>query len=132
MYNNIMNTLIITNNEKVNIEFINDGNVEYHEDAEQTEILLIARNYIHLGARLIMHPMLGRIKPHETPYKSIFLENVKGEVDFESLIIIEDSIAETKKFLCDTMRKKYDDTMLEDLRYIDYLLLKNGIDEYRR
>ena len=28
--------------------------------------------------------------------------------------------------------KKYDDTMLEDLRYIDYLLLKNGIDEYRR
>ena len=79
-----------------------------------------------------MHPMLGRIKPHETPYKSIFLENVKGEVDFESLIIIEDSIAETKKFLCDTMRKKYDDTMLEDLRYIDYLLLKNGIDEYRR
>ena len=45
MYNNIMNTLIITNNEKVNIEFINDGNVEYHEDAEQTEILLIARNY---------------------------------------------------------------------------------------
>ena len=90
MYHNIMNTLIITNNEKVNIEFINDGNVEYHEDAEQTEILLIARNYIHLGARLIMHPMLGRIKPHETPYKSIFLENVKGEVDFESLIIIED------------------------------------------
>ncbi len=80
----------------------------------------------------IMHPMLGRIKPHETPYKSIFLENVKGEVDFESLIIIEDSIAETKKILCDTMRKKYDDTMLEDLRYIDYLLLKNGIDEYRR
>ena len=105
MYHNIMNTLIITNNEKVNIEFINDGNVEYHEDAEQTEILLIARNYIHLGARLIMHPMLGRIKPHETPYKSIFLENVKGEVDFESLIIIEDSIAETQKF-CATRCEK--------------------------
>ena len=52
MYHNTMNTLIITNNEKVNIEFINDGNVEYHEGAEQTEILLIARDYIHGSSTL--------------------------------------------------------------------------------
>ena len=39
MYHNIMNTLIITNNEKVNIEFINDGNVEYHEDAGVQHLL---------------------------------------------------------------------------------------------
>lgn len=127
-----MDTLIITNNEKVNIMFMNSENVEFYENAGQTEILLKARDYIHMGARLIIHPMPGRIKPHETPYKSVFLENVKGEIDFHSVAIIEDSIAETQKFFNGNMQRKYDETMLEDLRYIDFLLMKNGIEEYRR
>lgn len=127
-----MNTLIITNNEKVNIMFMNIENVEFYGNADQREILLKARDYIHMGARLIMHPMLGRIKPHETPYKSIFLEDVKGKIDFQSVMIIEDSIAETQKFLNGNMQRKYDETMLEDLQYIDCLLIKNGVEEYRR
>lgn len=127
-----MNTLIITNNEKVNIMFMNSENVEFHDGADQMEILLRARDCIHMGARLIMHPMPGRIKPHETPYKSIFLENIKGEIDFQSVMIIEDSIAETRKFLNGNTRIKYDDAMLDDLQYIDCLLLENGIEEYRR
>ena len=127
-----MNTLIITNNEKVNIKFMNSENVEFCDGADQMEILLRARDRIHMGARLIMHPMPGRIKPHETPYKSIFLENIKGKIDFQSVMIIEDSIAETRKFLNGNTRIKYDDALLDDLQYIDSLLLENGIEEYRR
>ena len=96
------------------------------------EILLRARDCIYVGARLIMHPILGRIKPHETPYKSIFLENIKGEIDFQSVMIIEDSIAETRKFLEGNMKQKYDEALLDDLQYIDCLLLENGMEEYRR
>ena len=127
-----MNTLIITNNEKVNIKFMNSENVEFCDGADQMEILLRARDRIHMGARLIMHPMPGRIKPHETPYKSIFLENIKGKIEFQSVMIIEDSIAETRKFLNGNTRIKYDDALLDDLQYIDSLLLENGIEEYRR
>ena len=127
-----MKELIITNNRDVNIAFANSVNVEFHEESDQMEILLIARDYIHLGAKLIMHPMLGRIKPHETPYKSVFLENVRGALDVQSLVIIEDSIAETYKFLDQKINKKYGEAMLKDLRYIDYLLLQNGVDEYKR
>ena len=127
-----MNALIITNNPKVNIEFSNEENVEFHDGAGQEEILRIARDYIHLGAKLIMHPMAGRIKPHETPYKSVYLEKTSGKADMDSIIIIEDSIAETKKFIENTYLKKYDELLLEDLQYIDYLLLKSGVDEYRR
>ena len=127
-----MKALIITNNPKVNIELKDKENIEFHPDADQDEILKIARNYIHLGAKLIMHPMMGRIKPHETPYKSVFLEKTCGETDMESVIIIEDSLAETKKLIQNTYQKKYDEQLLPDLQYIDLLLLKSGIEEYRR
>lgn len=127
-----MKALIITNNPKVNIELKDKENIEFHPDADQEEILKIARNYIHLGAKLIMHPMMGRIKPHETPYKSVFLEKTCGETDMESVIIIEDSLAETKKLIQNTYQKKYDEQLLPDLQYIDLLLLKSGIEEYRR
>lgn len=129
-----MKTLIITNNPKVNIEFSNKEQIDFRPEAGQEHILKAARDLIHLGARLVMHPMMGRIKPHETPYKSVFMEvpDEPCELDTESLIIIEDSIAETDKYLNNTYMRKYDDSLLPDLQYIDLLLLKTGIEEYRR
>ena len=129
-----MKTLIITNNPKVNIEFSNKEQIDFRPDAGQEDILRAARDLIHLGARLVMHPMMGRIKPHETPYKSVFMEvpDEPCELDTESLIIIEDSISETEKYLNNTFMKKYDDSLLPGLQYIDLLLLKTGMEEYRR
>ena len=126
-----MNLLIITNNPKISIEFY-DENVELHEGANQQEILRIARDYIHLGAVLIAHPMAGRLKPHETPYKSVLLETRSGKTDVNSVLVIEDSIAETKKILEHTSMQKYDDELLPDLQLIDLLLLKSGLEEVRR
>lgn len=81
-----------------------------------------------------MHPMMGRIKPHETPYKSVFMEipETACEIDMESLLIIEDSLKQTQKYLNNTYRKKYDESLLPDLQYIDLMLLKVGVEEYRR
>ena len=138
MYYYAMKPLIITNNRKVYDEFSAKVETVFHEDLSQSDILMMARDMIHLGARLIIHPMMGRIKPHETPYKSVFLEipeeretqDAGFKTDANSVIIIEDSIAETGKLLADTMGLKYDDTMLEDLSYLDYLLIKSGLEEY--
>lgn len=129
-----MRTRIITNNPKVNIEFSNMIEVDFRPEAEQMEILTAARNAIHLGGKLIMHPMMGRIKPHETPYKSVFMEipETACEIDMESLLIIEDSLKQTQKYLNNTYRKKYDESLLPDLQYIDLMLLKVGVEEYRR
>lgn len=123
--------MIITNNPKINIEYSNSMEIEFYEDMDQLQILKKARDYIHMGAKLIMHPMVGRIKPHETPYKSVFLEKCEGELDFMSLTIIEDSIAETVKLIENTVYKKYFDDLLPDLQYIDYLLITSGIEEIR-
>ena len=94
-----METLIITNNPRVEKELREAEKIEFHPQAGQEEILRLARDYIHLGAKLIMHPMMGRVKPHETPYKSVFLELCEGQTDMNSVIIIEDSIRETKKLI---------------------------------
>ena len=96
------------------------------------EILTRARDYVHLGSRLIMHPMMGRIKPHETPYKSVFLQVERNEPHFESIIIVEESLAETKEFLENTAQTKYDDRLLDDLQFIDLQLLQSGVEEFRR
>ena len=137
-----MRTIIITNNPRVNAEFFAvperkpvDPEVDYREGATQEEILIIARDLIHLGARLVIHPMMGRIRPNETPYKSVFIEipeeNETRDTDFMSVMIIEDSILETRKFLNDTYMIKYEDDVLEELQYMDYLLMKSGIEERR-
>ena len=140
-----MKPLIITNNPKMQVEFLmnpsdlyRDVDIDFREGADQMEILRAARDLIHLGAKLVVHPMMGRVKPHETPYKSVFLEVPEDDgraggpgCDFMSITIIEDSMAVTAKLLNDTFIKKYDDSMLPDLQEIDRLLIRTGIEEYR-
>ena len=138
-----MKVLILTNNPRVYDEFSplkeggpRDLQIDFFAEFSQLEILKLARDRIHLGAKLVIHPMMGRIKPHETPYKSVFLEVPDTDdsftTDFTSLQIIEDSIHETEKFLNDTYMIKYTGEMLPDLSFIDYLLIKNGMEEYRQ
>ncbi|MBQ7703160.1 MAG: GrdX family protein [Firmicutes bacterium] len=140
-----MKALIITNNPKMNEEFNSNPadlyrsmDIDFREGADQMEILKAARDLIHLGAKLVIHPMMGRVKPHETPYKSVLMEVLEDDdrargvtCDFMSITIIEDSIAETDKFLNNTFRRKYDDSMLPDLQEIDRLLIRTGMEEYR-
>jgi hypothetical protein len=95
------------------------------------DILLKTRDLMHIGGKLLIHPMMGRIKPHETPYKSIILEYNPGKIDFQSVVIIEESIEMTKKYLTGTVYKKYYDEILEDLQYADKMLFDNGIKEMR-
>jgi hypothetical protein len=134
-----MKPLIITNNPLVYDKFSAEEEVLFDAGASQLDILMKARDRIHLGAKLVIHPMMGRIKPHETPYKSVFMEvpeerelqNSGAASDFMSIQIIEDSIHETQKFLDNTFMLKYSDDLLPDLQFIDYILIKNGMEEYR-
>ena len=145
-YNYTMKKIIITNNPRVYDEFFASDDpgaafkdVRYLEGASQEEILISARDLIHLGGRLLIHPMMGRIKPHETPYKSVLMEIPEGGeisagktgTDTMSVVIIEDSLAETKKLLNNTYGMKYSDEILRDLQYIDMLLIKSGAEECR-
>jgi len=92
-----MADIIITNNLCVRGKYSIDYSVDYM-DAPPLEILIRARDYIHKGHKLLTHPMSGSIKHGYAPFKSILITCETGPFDYESLKLIEDSIAIYKTF----------------------------------
>ncbi|WP_240516448.1 GrdX family protein [Brachyspira sp. G79] len=119
--------ILITNNPR--FKEVNSSNIEifYLPDLDFMGILYKARDYIHLCYKLLTHPIVSSIKPYETPYKSIALSNNNGELDLESLELIENSIALTKNFL-DKPRRKLTESIDEDFKLIDYKLVVGAIE----
>lgn len=130
MLSNFKN-IIITNNPKI-VENINCKNIHiyYFEKADFMEILYKARDTIHLGYKLLTHPIVSSIKPYETPYKTIVLSNNKGELDLESIELIENSIELSKNFL-DKPRRKLTKIIDEDFKLIDYELINASIESIK-
>lgn len=91
------------------------------------DVLTAARDCIHLGAKLLAHPMAGRLRPNETPYRTVVLEETEGPLDLSSFEIIEYCLAEEKKY--ESSRKKYDEPLLPDLRFINCEILKSILEE---
>ena len=120
--------IIITNNPKI-LEEISSKNIEisYFEQADFMEILYKARDFIHLGYKLLTHPIVSSIKPYETPYKTIVLTYNNGEIDLESIELIENSIELLKNFL-DKPRRKLTKNIDEDFKLIDYKLISEAIE----
>lgn len=98
-------------------------------DGSARDVLTAARDRIHLGAKLLAHPMAGRLRPNETPYMTAVLDDTEGPLDLPSFGIIEYCLAEEAKYA--PMRKKYDETLLPDLRFINRELLKNVLVELK-
>lgn len=119
-----MNTKIITNNiliqEKLGktllVTLIEGGYID---------VLYNARDRIHAGAKLLTHPLMGSVKPNETPYRTIIIENCKGDLDFDSLLIIENSIETSKKFLSQELLLNR--STLEDFKVIDLKLIESAL-----
>ncbi len=121
-----MSFLIITNNDKVYNKYNNDLNVEFC-DCDIMGIMLKVRDKIHEGHKLLTHPLSSSIKPNETLYKSIMISEEKLRLDYDSLLIIENSI-----LTCDKFNKiKYDiiytDKIIEDFKLIDLTVLESAL-----
>ena len=120
--------IIITNNPKIAEEMSGKNiDISYFEQADFMEISYKARDIIHLGYKLLTHPIVSSIKPYETPYKTIVLAYNNGEIDLESIELIENSIELLKNFL-DKPRRKLTKNIDEDFRLIDYKLINGAIE----
>lgn len=118
---------IVTNNPMSKEKFEKKYRVEFI-DAPQLDILKKVRDYIHKGNRLLTHPLMGSIKPNETPYRTVCvsIEVVNG-VDLQSLEIIENSLATTEKFLKDFNTPQWSEKILADFQLIDSDLIDHAI-----
>ena len=93
------------------------------------QLLDLVRDGIHRGDRLLSHPLSGSVKPNETPYKSVIVEEGRSSVDMQSLMIIEDAIVMARNLMKTPKLFLEDDQRMEDCRMIDLTLLDSALEK---
>lgn len=119
-----MKFIIITNNPYVTKKYEEKYEIN-HMDISLEQVLVKAREMVHMGHKLLSHPLSGSVKPYETPYKSIMLSQKKDKLDMESLEIIEQSIAVCEKFKMP--KRTYPEKTLMDFQLIDFTLIDGAV-----
>ena len=125
--------LLITNNDKAFAYCSPKIECSFLQEEDYISILRIARDKIHLGSRLLSHPMVNSLKPYETPYKSIVLDQIPAgpTAVYESVILIEHSLAWAEEII----RKKRLPVSLtclvqEDFKTLDLSFIKEFVDRF--
>lgn len=118
--------MIITNNNSVYDKYKNDYNICFI-DGGFKDVLIKTRDKIHEGYELLTHPLSSSIKPNETPYKSIIISDKKGNINCDSLMIIENAMITYDKFCKTKMNNIYTEKIIEDFKLIDLTVLESAL-----
>lgn len=120
-----MNTRCITNNPMVmekaypNTEFINGNTLS---------VLIVVKDEILKGYRLITHPLTSSIRPDISPYKTVLLSTVNAEIDKDSLQLINYALEYTESLIKNSTKFiDWDPVSLKDFQYIDMDIIQNII-----
>lgn len=117
--------MIITNNELVYSKYKDVYDILFM-DGRYRDVLIKTRDKVHEGYELLTHPLSSSIKPNETPYKSVIISDIKGNLNYNSVIIIEDSIMTFDKFNLNKI-KNINEKMKEDFKLIDLTVLESAL-----
>lgn len=121
-----MTFLILTNNPLV-MEYFADYPV--YQRTNYLQVLLAARDAVHQGKRLLMHPESGSVKPGQTPYRSLLLENVIATLDMTSLQMIEHALMRYRHFSgIGRPYSTWSDDILRDYQLIDFILIRQAME----
>lgn len=128
-----MKRILVTNNPRVRDKFNSMEKLEmvYLENSTLLETLKKVRDEVHMGAKLLTHPLTSSIKPDETPFKSIVIQkndNINFQIDMDSLMMITNSIEVVEKFLKGKNPKIYTQDILDDFQIIDLTTITSGIE----
>lgn len=120
--------LILTNNPLVNTKAsIERQHLLAYHPVTYLQVLLLARDFVHQGHRLLTHPLSGSVKPNETPYKSIALSDAPEKaLCTDSLMLIEHSIAVCQHLAANP--RPVTDGMLKDFQLVDYTLILSALE----
>ncbi|NLM44618.1 MAG: GrdX protein [Clostridiales bacterium] len=122
----LKNMKIITNNSYI-CELFNEIIDVIYIKGGYLDVLYAARDKIHLGDILVSHPLMGSLKPNETPYRSILLDEKKGPLCYQSLSIIESSIESYKKLAKDNPTPQWSEKVLKDFQLLDAKFIESAL-----
>lgn len=120
-----MKKLIVTNNPMVRERYSQQYDLKY-EETSFVEVLKQVRDLVHRGYRLLTHPLSGSIKPNETPYKSVLLEESTGKIDEFSVRVIEEAVLTCDKF--SQKKYPYKKDVTRDFQFVDLTLFESGLE----
>lgn len=120
-----MKKLIVTNNPMVRERYSQQYDLKY-EETSFVGVLKQVRDLVHRGYRLLTHPLSGSIKPNETPYKSVLLEESTGKIDEFSVRVIEEAVLTCDKF--SQKKYSYKKDVTRDFQFVDLTLFESGLE----
>ena len=123
-----MKKLIVTNNPMVRERYSQQYDLKY-EETSFVGVLKQVRDLVHRGYRLLTHPLSGSIKPNETPYKSVLLEESTGKIDEFSVRVIEEAVLTCDKF--SQKKYPYKKDVTRDFQFVDLTLIESGLESDR-
>lgn len=103
-------------------------NIIFDEKYTYSDILEITKKKLQEGFALATHPLCGSIKPNETPYRSILINETK-EIDMNGIIILDEAIETYKKFQNNLKTPLWIDRVLVDFRTIDCNIMTQTIEK---
>ncbi len=122
--------MIITNNPSVESAYRQACPVRFVAGSYR-DVLVQVRDLVHRRHRLITHPLMGSLKPNETPYRSVIVSDEPLEqTDGDSVMIIEDAIQVFDRFAKTTRKDRGEGSTeknKEDFRQIDLSLLESAL-----
>ena len=116
--------IIITNNPLVEKKLGEEYRILFY-DISYEDILKKVRDRVYEGHLLLSHPLSGSVKPNETPYKSVMVAGKKGDLDMQSMEIIENALQALRKF--ELKNDKYKPEVYEDFQLIDFTLIESAL-----
>lgn len=121
-----MRYVALTNNPRVEEKYGGRIEVICRPEDSAAALLVQGRDRLHLGWRLVNHPLTGSVKPNQTPYRSLLLEQPDGPAgtDWASLLALEDSMACLERFAA---FQPGSDEVLADLRMVDLALFDSAM-----
>lgn len=125
-----MGKILITNNPLVKEKFSNTYQVEFY-DTGYIQILEIVRDEIHLGHKLLSHPLSGSVKPNQSPFETVIIARNRTQLDMDSLMIIENSIQTARKLIQNKTLYYWNKKDLEDFQRVDFSLIENALSIHR-
>lgn len=102
-----------------------------HVDGTSLDVLFAVRDAVHMGAKLLTHPLYGNLRPYQQPYRTILLEDGLAPCDFESLTLIENAL-DVYQSCANRLVKPLDlpEPVRADYGFIDFELMRESFARY--
>lgn len=96
------------------------------------EVLFAVRDAVHLGAKLLTHPLYGNLRPYQQPFRTVLVEDMKGKCCFESLSFLENAI-DVYQSCADRLIRPSDlsEAIRKDYEFVDIELMRESFEKYR-